>query len=188
MLVTLQPVALTNVSVKVRHKHNIEGPWTVIITVTDDEAGVDQVTFEIRRGPDGPELLGGSLLRTEPIRPSDLQRYGWSRWATVAIAAVRSEAFETWSQFDPEHPVSRAAQRAMGVEPTRLKPGPKPKRGPEFFEDIARRYADLLAGGERAPSLTLAKELDYGHSTMRGFVGKARQLGYLPAGQRGRAG
>jgi hypothetical protein len=177
----------TKVAVDVRPK-NRQGPWTVELQITSDDDLVDIVAFFYEADDEGPRLVGGSLERSEPIYPTDLGRFGWSQWATVAGEALRRQiAGRAHIPARETDLIHRAASKALGVRSAKGRPGPKP-RDPSFFAGIARRYSELLAQGELAPTKRLADEMDYERSTMAGFVRKARKLGYLGAARRGRAG
>jgi len=164
--------------------------WQVTIPITYDDGASETVTFRLREGDSVPELVGATLERSEGrIAPSDLQRFAWSRWSTIATAALRRH-LAGQAQVPIEHgePLMVAVNVAMGADQPRRRPGPRSTRGPEFFRGIADRYEALVAAGELKPTQRLAQERGYNRNTMAAFVRKARAMNFLGPAKHGRTG
>jgi hypothetical protein len=128
-----------------------------------------------------------SLWEPDGITPTELQRFAWSRWLTVADAIARD------ADAAPAK-VTRAIYEEHGAPlPSGKRPGRK-GRPPEFYEQIATRYKELRAAGERSPTKAIVEELRrsqnewVSRNTVAGWIKRARELGYLQPGRRGRPG
>jgi hypothetical protein len=98
---------------------------------------------------------------------------------TIARQAARSDGlgFIERGMVETAHPHRRP----------RLRPGPQgyPR---DHFRDVARRYRAALRRSPRAPIATLAREWPADPSTVRRWIGRARDMGYLGRAPVGRAG
>ncbi len=138
-----------------------------------------------------------SLWEPQGITPTELQRFAWSRWLTVADAVARiggDMTHPSWKSnliTDPDTvagKMTRALYEEHGIAaPTGKRPGRKGHPS-EFYEQLATRYKELRTKGERSPTRAIAQEMHYSRNTVAGWVKRARALGYLPPGRRGRPG
>lgn len=139
-------------------------------------------------GGELPDLSLDSINLAEPgILATRLQRFPWARWVTVADAAARRHLSDKAGKWVlPGEPLKEAVDTAMGVTrpPRRKGPVPRPDR---FYAELAARYLELRAGGEKAPTQTLADERGYNRSTMAGLIREARKRGLLPPAVPGKA-
>lgn len=140
--------------------------------------------LRVRFSSDDQELRGRpieiTLAAPEGVRPTDLQRFAWKRWLTVARAfhAAPSEP----------HPAGGGWSDAMWVAidaahgPAMTHPR-RPGRGghPEgFYERIAARYRALEMSGEPHPTKRIAEQDQYSPHTVSGWIRRCRKLGMLP--------
>ncbi|NLA65193.1 MAG: hypothetical protein GX862_04580, partial [Leucobacter sp.] len=65
---------------------------------------------------------------------------------------------------------------------------PEPRQNPDFYQLVALQHDWLARHGERNPSAEIARINDVPLSTAQGWLVKARSLGLLPPGRRGRRG
>lgn len=153
-------------------------PWLLTVHFTGGEAGAvgDIAEFTLKR------------LDDAPMRPSDLQRFAWSRYFHIARCAMAFSAGGRQHKSKEWAKTLLAIAEASGVAvPTLSTPGRKghPR---EFYEQVAARYLQLLAMGETAPDTVLAREMNQARSTVAGWVRRARELELLPPARAGRAG
>jgi transposase len=100
----------------------------------------------------------------------------------------RQQYLKAWAAVSAK--ISLAAEEAIrGWKPdaAKLRRG-RPGYPDEHYREIAELYSTLILAGERAPNEKIAKIKDYSPSTVAGWVKKARELGYLPPGKKGKAG
>jgi hypothetical protein len=136
-----------------------------------------------------PDLRLDSLALTEEgIVPTRLQRFAWARWLTVADAAARRHlaAGSRRPFVAGREPLKKAVDIAMGATQPPRRKGPVP-RPDSFYAEIASRYLELRADGEKAPTQRLAGERGYNRSTMAGLIREARKRELLPPAARGKA-
>ena len=65
---------------------------------------------------------------------------------------------------------------------------PEPRQNPDFYQRVALQHDWLARHGERNPAAEIARINDVPLSTAQGWLVKARSLGLLPPGRRGRRG
>jgi hypothetical protein len=169
-------------------------------TPPDTELAWLEVWF-VRADPEDPHSeplrpAGVSLWMRDGVTATELRRFGWARWLPVADAVARTGGETThplWrseDMFDPktvQGKASRAYYEEWDLPYRKKRPGRKGHE-PEFYEQVAKRYLALRADGVRNPTQTIAEEKHYSRDTVAGWVRRARELGYLPPGRRGRAG
>jgi hypothetical protein len=63
-----------------------------------------------------------------------------------------------------------------------------PRGSQRFYHDVAAAYLSQVKDGVRTPALAIANAKGVPLSTARGWIHRARVLGYLPAARRGAAG
>jgi len=141
-------------------------------------------------------VSGVSLWTRDGLTASDIKRFGWASWLAVADAVARTGGDTTHSKwrsddrFDP-HTVqgltSRAYYESWNLSYRKKRPGRKGHE-PEFYEGVAKRYLELRSEGVRNPTQRIADETHYSRNTVAGWVRKARVLGFLAPGRRGKAG
>lgn len=131
-------------------------------------------------------VVGTNLEADRNVSPSELQRFPWSRWLTVADATYRLK----------DNPGARAVWTAMGDEPDKKRPG-APALPDDFYASIANRYQELRAAGDTAPVDTMAGEhrehapgrgTPAPRNTVAGWVRKCRERELLPPARGYRAG
>ncbi len=179
-------------------------PWAAQQAVSIPEPDTELATLEVWFHRADPEDLksepvgisGVSLWVRDGLNPSDLKRFAWASWLPIAEAVARtggdisSALWRSDDGFDPKTVqglASRAYYDAWGLKYKKRRPGRKGHE-PEFYEQVAKRYLELLSQGVRSPTQTIAHETNYSRDTVAGWVGRARQLGFLPPARRGRAG
>ena len=137
-----------------------------------------------------------SLSLAGGITPTDLQRFPWSRWLNVADAIARAgDRMSQISWFseradDPDTADGKmlnARIADLDIPIRRRRPGRK-GHPPEFYEEVAKSYLELRVAGVRNPTARIAIERVYSRNTVAGWDTRARELGNLPPGRRGRAG
>ena len=167
---------------------------------TKDVVGTLAVWFS-REDPADPtsvphQVEEVSLCLAGGLTPTDLQRFPWSRWLSVADAIARAgdriSQDSWWSERgdDPDTAagkIQKALIADLDIPIRRRRPGRK-GHPPEFYEEVAKRYLELRVAGARNPTARIASERVYSRNTVAGWVKRARELGYLPPGRRGRAG
>lgn len=177
----------TTARVSVAPKNNMAGPWVVSV-----DAGGSSFAFHYRLTSEGPEMFGAGVVRSERVIPTEMQRLPWAKWSTVAREALRRElAGLAGVPVRREEPLMAAIEDALGADKQPRAPrrrGPKPAHDDDFYRRLADRYSELLAEGEPHPSKRLAAEKHFEASTMRTFIRRARERGFLPPAQHGKAG
>jgi hypothetical protein len=135
--------------------------------------------------------LDASRSRT-PLTASVLKRFPWERWLRSAETIYttpqpdlfysggdwreqRANYLDTWAEYHDK------VQAAVGH------PGAR-GREPAHYRRVAALYQALLTDGETKPIKRLADDLGISIHTISGWVKKARSLGYLPKGHKGKAG
>lgn len=147
-----------------------------------------QVQFDKQTGR--PTWVG--LLNPEGLTPTQLQRFPWARFLTVANAALRgltepaapedvvhlSDIFdaEAWNKPLPKRRPKIAKRPGRAGHPE------------EHFVSVAKRYAELVANGVSSPTMTIARERHVSRNTAAGWVSEARKRSYLLPAHPGRAG
>jgi hypothetical protein len=63
-----------------------------------------------------------------------------------------------------------------------------PRGSDRFYHDVAAAYLSQVKNGVRTPALAMANAKGVPLSTVRGWIHRARLLGYLPPARRGAAG
>jgi hypothetical protein len=145
--------------------------------------------FVFARTADGdvePAPLAARLVHTAGIKPSELNRFAWTRWLTVAEAHARISVGFTVERQSQLRAAHDKASRALGIAP-RARPGRK-GHPPEFYGNIAERYIALLDEGHRDPVNRIANEAHVARATAAGWVREARARKHLPPARKGRAG
>lgn len=127
-----------------------------------------------------PVIVSVHIAHADPITATLLQRFPWARWLEVARDVARAGGATPVVR----QRITKAIRRELGI------PNPPGRKGHphEWYRMIAERYLSMRAQGVSAPTATLAEELGYNRNTVAGMIRRARQLGYLPPGQQGRAG
>lgn len=145
-----------------------------------------------RSAPIGVEEV--SLRLSYGVTPTELRRFAWQRWLTVAQAfalAGGDPTHPSWRSdvFADPHTVvgqmTRAVYAEHGID---VSPSTRPgRRGHpnKLYEDIARRYTELRLQGVRSPTKQIAQEMGRSKDTVAGWIRQARALGLLPATRRG---
>jgi hypothetical protein len=120
------------------------------------------------------------------IRPSELNRFAWTRWAAVAEAHARLSSRYTVQRLTDLTATHTAVDRDLGIA-VQGRPG---RRGnpPDFYPSVADRYRALCSDGLGKPVERLARERTVSRATAAGWVREARARGYLPPARKGRAG
>ena len=144
----------------------------------------------------GGQVATVRLSLPEGLRPSTLSRFPWARWMAVASAGARypgppgSDAAETDLPGAVNLLAAVEAARRQGASPgthRQRRAGRRPL--PEgHYADVAKRYAELRLQGTRNPTATIAAERAVNRNTVAGWLRGARQRGYLPPAQPGKAG
>jgi hypothetical protein len=139
-----------------------------------------------------------TLDMDDGLTPTDLQRFPWARWLRVADAYNRRPPDER-----PPHPAGFDAeldkdtswgQATMALAEERGTPIASRKRPgrkghpDQHYQDIARRYDQLVVAGARNPTAQLGQDLNYSRNTVAGWISTARKRGYLPPARHGRPG
>jgi hypothetical protein len=154
---------------------------------------------------DQPEHV--CLRLAEGLTPTTLQRFAWARWLAVADAIARTGTPDKTIALqlirrDPKTAavVNRAVLEERGISASARRPEQRglPSRSRsrpgrrgwehEFYKRKAKRYMELRSEGERAPTKRIADEEFVSRHTAAGWVRRARELGYLQPGRRGRPG
>jgi hypothetical protein len=63
-----------------------------------------------------------------------------------------------------------------------------PRRSERFYHDVAAAYLSQVKNGVRRPALAISTTTGAPPATVRGWIRRARELGYLPPARRGAAG
>jgi hypothetical protein len=140
-----------------------------------------EIRFAPYEGKPRPEKLEQiSLAPYVPMTPADLRNLPWARLLRAAEAIViaqHSDSVDAWNAATAETSIA---------EPIR-KPG-RPRLGHAQLFGIAERYRQLVEAGDPAPAQRIAEERNEKPSTVRGWIKRARDLGFLPPARPGRAG
>lgn len=131
-----------------------------------------------------PQVVrGGGASAAQRLAGMAAGRRG--RFFTVPPAAagrrIEVELTDTVTATDSLTVTRSGRPRAKLRVPTT---NPKP---PKFYEEVARAYRELAAEGNR-PAVELAEANGVPLSTAHRWVKRARELGFLPPGQKGRRG
>jgi hypothetical protein len=140
-----------------------------------------EVKFAPFDGKDRPEQLQQVTLAPHvPMTAADLRNLPWARLLRAAEAIVLAQHSDTIDAWN-------AATAEAAIEPTR---GPgRPKLGYAFIFSVAERYQQLIEAGDPTPALRIAQEHNNAEpSTVRGWIRRARELGFLKPTTQGRAG
>ena len=155
------------------------GPVWIYVTYDPNEDG--KVVAVVLRNPDG-------------VTPTMLSRFAWKRYLQIAEAERRQSRF-VWGTEDAKRESEHwkeavmAAAEGRKMHRTDALKRPGRKGHPEsHYEDIARRYDELFALGESAPTKRISEEHHVSRSTAAGWVATARRKELLPKAMRGRAG
>ncbi len=161
-----------------------------IYTREDDEKPASVAGFWFTS--DDLRPVGVRLDQFQGLRASEVQRFAWRQWMTVAEeAARRLLAGQCHVPIPFDELQASPVGRALGADEAQRKRGPKPRDPQEtlaFLSNLAREYSDLRAEGSTAPATALARRHHYNVNTMRHYIYRARRLGLLPPARPGRAG
>jgi hypothetical protein len=117
----------------------------------------------------------------------------------LPVGTIRQRAFEhleamhiTLDAFEqtglPLSAAEKAWERRVTAalkKPRRYRPGPQ-GHGDDFYRGIARRTIELYKGGRRDVVQALAEEKHTEYETARGWIGAARDRGFLTRPGQGR--
>jgi hypothetical protein len=145
------------------------------------------VRFEIRQA----QAVSVTLACQDGLSPSDLQRFPWTPFLTVADATLRD-----FRQDPVSAPTEGLREVLRATETTRPLPRlPKTAKRPgrtghpdEFYRAVAEQYQALRRHAVTNPTATIARSHGTSRNTAAGWVRVARQRGYLPPARPGRAG
>ncbi len=128
-----------------------------------------------------------TLTTSDGLRPSDMRRLPWATWFRFADVALREVRPDEHDEVVLTEAAVAFREESDGGRPARRRPG---RRGhpDQHYQDIARRYRELLSAGARNPTHLIAQENDVSRDTAAGWVAGARTRGYLPPARQGRAG
>jgi hypothetical protein len=144
--------------------------------------GIVYVEYPSDEDDSTPTKLSIELMG-EPITPTALQRFPWTRALAAADAARRARQINTIDAW------RESAARSAEVTGQRVaKRRGRPDLGQAFYDTIAQRYLALRAEGCTNPNVVLAEKYFVNRNTAAGWVRKARERGLLPPGRPGRAG
>jgi hypothetical protein len=183
-----------------RVPHLRHQPWEPSGQVPARVVGQLGVHFA-REDPDDPSSPLGAMDQVDlylpgGLTPTDIRRFPWARWLEVADVMARlpdPQGDPSWFQPEPRASTAggklkRAIYAEAGVKINlRGRPG-RTGHGSEFYEEVAKRYTELMKAGVRSPTKTIAQERNYSRDTVAGWVRRARELNYLPKARKGRAG
>lgn len=126
-------------------------------------------------------VRGGGASAAQRVAGTTAGRRG--RFFTVPPAGRRIEVelTDTVTATDSLTVTRSGRPRAKLRVPTT---NPKP---PKFYQEVARAYLELAVEGNR-PAVELAEANGVPLSTAHRWVKRARELGFLPPGQKGRRG
>jgi len=132
-----------------------------------------------------PLPIAATLMRREGIKPSELNRFAWTRWSPLAEAHARSAVTFTLQRqsavVDSERTIGRRLRIVKG----------RPGRGghkPDHYPRIAARYQALARQGCRNPVKRISEEEFKSRATVAGWIREARRRNLLPPARKGRAG
>lgn len=134
-----------------------------------------RVPFEVQHQPGPVDLLvTRTTIEWEDFRigMSQLRLADQIRQITDEL---QSTEMQGWLPFLP--PAGLATKRT----------GRKGKR-PIVYAELARRYVELVDGGDRHPNVTLATEEGVGRKQIENVVSRCRDKGFLTSAPRGKAG
>lgn len=163
---------------------------TTVVLQTAEVSGSpgrpDRVEIRFDRQLSG-RAVSITLTASDGLRPSDMRRLPWSTWFQFADLAVREmQPDEHGEVVLTEAAVAFADDKAV-TQPARRRPG---RRGhpDQHYQDVARRYRQLVSAGARNPTYLIAQENHVSRDTAAGWVTGARTRGFLPPARQGRAG
>jgi hypothetical protein len=161
----------------------------------DGRRGELQVWFE---ADSNQQVSAVRVSLPDGLTPSGLGRFPWARMMAIADSAhvllTPNPHLGSLRFFDyPESlRLSDAVEAAReGKRPPRGSRGSRPgRRGhpDSFYQGIATEYLAMRQKGVTNPTAALGEKRHVSRSTAAGWVGRARQRGYLPPGRPGRAG
>jgi hypothetical protein len=147
-----------------------------------------QVQLDRRTG----RALWIAIRSPKGLMPSEVARLPWANLFTVADAIDKQER-SRGRYLEALHPILEMLHT--------LEARPRPPRAPrvmkrpgraghpdEHYAKVAERYLALRGRGVTNPTKTIADEWHQARSTVAGWVHEARERGYLPPAQPGRAG
>jgi hypothetical protein len=154
--------------------------------VSGDPGRPDRVEIRFDRKLSG-RPVSITVSAQDGLRPSDMRRLPWSTWFRFADVAVREMQPDEHGDVVLTEASVAFHDAPNASRPTRRRPG---RRGhpDQHYQDIARRYRELLSTGARNPTHRIAQENDVPRDTAAGWLAGARTRGYLPPARQGRAG
>ncbi len=178
----------------------IRGNMTVLLdkddgSVTIDMDGPPRGQLRVWPGETVDKPASVRLTLNEGFTSSDLRRFPWKRWLTVADAAMRGLD----DRADPatsDHlsavllAVARNERKIpKAPSPIKIERRPGRKGHPDaHYRRVAERYQQLYSSGVHNPTTTISKEYGQSRDTAADWVRGARDRGYLPPARKGRAG
>lgn len=165
---------------------------------SDVTGGIFNGSVEMRVGLDSARrVFSAQLLNPDgfSLDASNLGRFAWARWLTVADAAVRelqdpgshplADFFSPGTDMPKLVKAQRRKQRQRVAKPNR--PG-RAGHDDAFYRERAERYRELRLAGSIRPTKDLAEEYAVSRNTAAGWINNARGRGLLAAARRGRPG
>jgi hypothetical protein len=113
-----------------------------------------------------PEGITGRMLRSLPLEPIE-NLHNWARRTTVGWHGKGSAK--------PQEELLRLL-------------GDPPRGSDRIYKAVARVYLADVRNGVRNPALAISNFTAVPPATVRGWIHRARELGYLPPARRGAAG
>jgi hypothetical protein len=128
----------------------------------------------------------GRVLRA--VRPAEVR--------AAALAQLRFEGTEPFVYFGgarkrPVRVFPPSEQKARGdliAAASHPRKRGRPPRPEAHYRDVALEYLEIYEGGSRTVLKELAERRGIPRQTVRDWVARARQIGYLAPGKQGRAG
>lgn len=167
---------------------SIDGRWRYIEHVETHTRVMIRLQRQRWRTPPEIRITGVIYL---PYRPDDVITSQLLRELPIA----RIEANINKRLFNMErvsaitgNRISLPSGRHIKEREIAQKITPDPKQNPDFYHLVALQHEWLDTKGERNPAAEIARINDVPLSTAQGWLVKARNLGLLPPGRRGRRG